>query len=115
MSYGYRWETETRPRVLERAGGQVERIGGRLVYRGGARCERCGGADWLRMRRGRRSLLDVAHLDGDRRNERDDNLAALCSKCHRAHDLPEVARKLHEHALDRKDGRRPLLNLEVNP
>lgn len=117
MSYGYRWETEIRPRILARAGGRMEpcgRGGCRQRYLGGARCENCHGADWWDLFKPprRRSRLDVAHLDGDRRNESDANLRVLCRKCHRKLDLPAVTQKLHEHALDRKDGRRPLLNLE---
>jgi hypothetical protein len=119
--------------VLLRAGGRVDPIwkGSRLVeliYRGGAKCEKCEAPDWVWIQcvipglelLERRSLLDVAHLDGDTCNEADTNLAALCRKCHRAHDLPAWAQKFRlwviqerEKRLDRKDGERPLLRMEV--
>ena len=44
----------------------------------GWRCERCGHAD----DRASGHVLTVHHLDGDKSNCRDWNLAALCQRCH---------------------------------
>ncbi len=32
-------------------------------------------------------ILEVAHLDGDRRNNAVENLAVLCCNCHKMHDI----------------------------
>lgn len=83
--YGHHWRTVTRPRVIKRCGG---------------RCERCG-------RRPRR--IDVAHLDGDAENMADENLAGLCSTCHKRHDYQRWAAKAIDTRRRRKDRGRPLL------
>jgi 5-methylcytosine-specific restriction endonuclease McrA len=36
---------------------------------------------------GLKSVLEVAHLDGNRTNNKLNNLAILCPTCHRMHDL----------------------------
>lgn len=41
----------------------------------------------------RRVVLTVAHLDQDINNNRLDNLAALCQRCHLNHDRPHNAAK----------------------
>jgi hypothetical protein len=79
----------TRPRILKRAGGQFEGD----IYLGGAHCERCGIADVPIVSVWTRSELDIAHLDGVPGHDDDENLAALCRPCHRAHDLAEWAAK----------------------
>ncbi|MDX3913794.1 MAG: hypothetical protein QHC79_09660 [Pseudosphingobacterium sp.] len=43
-------------------------------------------------------VLTVSHLDHDKTNNRFENLAALCQKCHLSHDI-------HEHVNNRKYGR----------
>ena len=43
-------------------------------------------------------VLTVAHLDHDKENNRFNNLAALCQRCHLKHDLPH-------HINNRKYGR----------
>ncbi len=45
-----------------------------------------------------RIILTVAHLDHDHNNSVDENLAALCQRCHLHHDR-------HQHASNRKYGR----------
>lgn len=84
--YGHKWRTVIRPAVLGRAG---------------HRCERCRAA----------GRLDVAHLDGDNTHDVVENLAALCRKDHRAHDLTAWRRKCHETRSARKDAARPLLGM----
>ena len=37
-------------------------------------------------------VLTIAHLDQDPTNNDDDNLAALCQRCHNRHDAPHRAR-----------------------
>lgn len=46
-------------------------------------------------------VLTVAHLDHDKTNNRFDNLAALCQKCHLSHDSAQ-------HVANRKYGRKTL-------
>jgi len=83
--YGHRWRTVTRPRILARDG---------------HRCRRCG----------RATRLDVAHVDGNNRNDDDANLGAFCRLCHRRYlDLVAWRRKCHETRAARKDAARPLL------
>lgn len=43
-------------------------------------------------------VLTVAHIDHDKANNDDANLAALCQKCHLNHDR-------HQHAENRRNGR----------
>lgn len=51
------------------------------------RCERCGARNLMEHPvNGKRTVLAVAHLDHDRGNNADDNLACLCQLCHLAHD-----------------------------
>lgn len=92
--------------------------------RAGDRCEWCGranGSMWMR-KPGHRSewepaaeglivdvlavqgykftkvVLTVAHVDRDKDNNDDSNLAALCQRCHLNHDR-------HQHAENRRNGR----------
>ena len=99
---GPQW-LETRARILERAG---------------YRCEACGAAAgalaWsYRQPRRRppaafrfaRIQLGVAHLNHEPGDDRAENLAALCRRCHLAHDKGQ-----HKHTrATRKDRGRPLL------
>jgi len=47
---------------------------------------------------GSKVVLTVAHIDRNKRNNRFDNLAALCQRCHLRHDL-------WQHVENRKYGR----------
>lgn len=47
---------------------------------------------------GSKVVLTVAHIDQDKNNNRFNNLAALCQRCHLWHDR-------HQHANNRKYGR----------
>lgn len=53
----------------------------------------------LRILRATRIVLTIAHLDGNKDNNRFLNLAALCQRCHLRHDL-------HHHIANRKYGRK---------
>lgn len=45
--------------------------------------------DWSRIVQ---VILTIAHLDQDPANNDDENLAALCQRCHNRHDAPHRAR-----------------------
>ncbi len=86
--YPRNWLTEIRPRILRRAGARPE---------AGieARCEHCTILNHCNVLRLRASgpvlvkiVLTIAHLDQDRLNNADDNLAALCQRCHLLWDRP---------------------------
>lgn len=113
--YGHHWRTVIRPRILARAGGVFDSRG---CYIGGASCERCRLPDVLPVGIWQRSQLDIAHLDGDITHQDDEDLAALCRRCHRALDFPEWAAKFGEwvrqqrkERIARKDSARPILKL----
>jgi 5-methylcytosine-specific restriction endonuclease McrA len=107
LHYGVHWYAEIRPAALERAG---------------YRCQRCGLVDGavgyrtrglfhpvpLRRRRGRDLVtihLQVAHDNHTPGDDREENLLALCARCHFLHD-----REKHKHTrAARKDQARPLL------
>ena len=55
-----------------------DKIAGRIKRKNGYKCERCGHPD----DRDSGHVLTVHHLDGDKANCRDWNLAALCQRCH---------------------------------
>ena len=63
------------------------------------KCEWCGAANYeAHPETGSKVILTVAHIDRDRRNNRFNNLAALCQKCHLNHDRKQ-------HIDNRKYGR----------
>lgn len=109
--YNHAWRTRTRPFILYRAGGRFPDA----KYAGAAKCERCG---WIDCLHDGCSELDVAHLvipPGEPGHDEPENLAALCRRCHRAHDYAEWARKCYETRSRRKDAARPLLQHSENP
>jgi 5-methylcytosine-specific restriction endonuclease McrA len=66
------WKTVIRPRILRRAGDC---------------CEFCGARNYEpHPRTGSKVILTIAHLDNRLVNHHDSNLAALCQRCHLAHD-----------------------------
>ncbi len=56
------------------------RLRNRLIREGFKeyRCERCGNTEWM----GEPIPLELHHQDGDRRNNRLENLTLLCPNCH---------------------------------
>lgn len=114
----------TRARILARAGGRFTLLG---EYLGGALCENCGeldgrlGArdeygvfhdqwespewDWLTRERGVRIQIGVAHKNHTPGDDRDENLAAWCRRCHLLYDADHHA----FNRATRKDAARPLL------
>lgn len=92
--YPPNWKTEIRPAILKRAGNRCEKCGvenGVFGYRDKAGVfHRSEGlqaeADVLDGHRVFRIVLTVAHLNHDRTDNRPENLAALCQRCHLLHD-----------------------------
>jgi hypothetical protein len=104
---GQRWAM-TRARILARTGGRFTLLG---EYLGGAACERCrriDGDSYFNWATGRDVTVQigVAHLKHmPRADERDDELAALCRRCHLLYDADHHT----FNRMARKDGTRPLL------
>lgn len=63
------------------------------------RCEKCGAENYKPHHvTGSKVVLTVAHLDHNKNNNRFQNLAALCQRCHLHHDR-------HQHTEARRYGR----------
>jgi hypothetical protein len=62
------------------------------------KCEWCGVENYTQTEKGSKIVLTVAHIDHDKNNNRFNNLAALCQKCHLKHDI-------NQHVDNRKYGR----------
>jgi len=63
------------------------------------KCEWCGAENYKSHPvTGSKVVLTVAHIDHDKTNNRFNNLAALCQRCHLRHDLKQ-------HVQNRKYGR----------
>jgi len=68
-------------------------------HRANNKCEWCGAMNYEpHPITGSKVVLTVAHIDHNKDNNRFDNLAALCQRCHLKHDLPQ-------HINNRKYGR----------
>lgn len=72
-----------RTRILERARGRCE-CTGRCGHDHGGRCDEIDRHPALYFRG--RVVLTLAHLDHQPENNADENLAALCQRCHLAYD-----------------------------
>mgnify|MGYP001397670851 CR=1 FL=1 len=71
------------PFVKERYPVDWPAISRRIRDRSGGKCEFCGAQNYQpHPVTGSRVVLTVAHLDHDTRNNADDNLRALCQRCH---------------------------------
>lgn len=110
--YPTNWASEIRPRILARAGNRCEKCkapNGETIWRGDAGVtymlpegdvfdsetgERLGSAKGSEYRGDRfvRIVLTIAHLhDPNPANCSDENLAALCQRCHLRHDAKQHA------------------------
>lgn len=110
--YPSNWKSEIRPRILERDGFRCKRClvenGSDLskrcckepIYNERGKCHSCG-------KRRPRVVLTIAHLDHDTTNNADDNLAALCQRCHLSHDAKFHASNARA-TRDRKSGQTTL-------
>ena len=68
--------------------------------RAGNRCEWCQPENYKpHPITGSEVVLTVAHLDHDPTNNDDNNLAALCQRCHNRHDGPKRASNRKHNAL----------------
>ncbi len=92
--YPANWKTEIRPAILKRAGNRCEKCGVPNLVQGyrdksgkfhALNAFQCGLAS-LCGHRVFRIVLTVAHLNHDRTDNRPENLAALCQRCHLLHD-----------------------------
>lgn len=50
----------------------------KLIQSRGYKCECCGNTEWL----GNLIPLEIHHKDGNRLNDKEDNLEVLCPNCH---------------------------------
>ena len=58
-----------------------------ILERAGNKCERCGAVNYEpHPITGSKVVLTIAHLDNDTTHNTDDNLEAMCQKCHLAYD-----------------------------
>jgi 5-methylcytosine-specific restriction endonuclease McrA len=77
----------------ERYPADWEEISLRIRARSGGRCEFCGAENYKpHPVTGSRVVLTVAHLDHDPQNCSDENLRALCQRCHLRYDARHHAR-----------------------
>jgi hypothetical protein len=89
------WRSEIRPRILSRAGNCCE---------GSPRYPRCRAANGQpHPVTGSTVVLTIAHMDHDVSNNADDNLAALCQRCHLTHDAQQHAANARQ-TRDRNSG-----------
>lgn len=109
QDYAPNWKTEIRPRILTRAKNRCEQCGLEnyshiirhkrypevcLIYDPDEMAYRLRGElvrlselpDGFDDRPEIRVILTIAHLDHDKSNNADDNLKALCQRCHLIHD-----------------------------
>lgn len=98
--YPKNWKSEIRPRILSRAGDRCEECGvpnRQLIYRDEK--------GWHLAPEGHESdamaldgvkfvmiILTIAHLDHDIENNEDENLKALCQRCHLRKDKGQHSR-----------------------
>lgn len=99
-NYPLDWLTAIRPRILQRADNKCEHCGlenGIVGYR-----DLAGNfwrfpsdpppSGWIAALRLTKIVLTIAHLDHNIQHNTDDNLAALCQRCHLIHDAKHHAR-----------------------
>ena len=98
--YPANWRTEIRPAILDRDG---------------HKCKFCGVVNYSlvdRYGKKTRVVLTIAHLNHDIKDNRYDNLAALCQRCHLRYDAEHHAKNAKA-TRDRKRGQADML--EVQP
>lgn len=111
-NYPADWHTNIRPRILEREDHRCKQCGVRNKadlpttccakphYNEKGKCQSCG-------RRRPRVVLTIAHLDHDITNNNDDNLAALCQRCHLTYDAKHHAANARKTRQRKKASERP--------
>lgn len=94
---------QIRARILDRAKGNCEWCGvpngaiGHRIRGEFEACSTCRDSDFGCGTKATRIVLTIAHItDPDPMNVADDNLAALCQRCHLAHDMDHHKRNAAE-------------------
>lgn len=92
-NYPPNWKTEIVPRIRKRSGGRCECMGECGLHKttsGPRRCCELNGekAKWAKGK----IVLTVAHLNHDPMDCRDENLKALCQRCHLRYDADHHAK-----------------------
>ena len=79
------------------------------------RCEWCGALHkYPHPVTGSRVILTVAHLDHQPENNKPDNLAALCQRCHNRYDAPHRRASLKRRR-DQESGQKQLFGSDEQP
>lgn len=74
------------------------------------RCEQCGALhNQLHLWGKARVILTTAHLDQDPTNNAEDNLRALCQRCHLNYDRPDNLKKAGITRARKRRNRQPLM------
>lgn len=73
-----------------------------ILTRAGNKCEFCGIENGATAATGAKVVLTIAHLDHTPENCADENLRALCQKCHNRYDAPHRA-ETRKNTLRRKE------------
>lgn len=100
--YPKNWKEISHRIRFERAGGQCEAsIQGEWIIKGTFRCTARHGQPHPIT--GSKVVLTVAHLDHTPENCADDNLAAMCQRCHLKYDAAHHAKNSRETRTKTKD------------
>lgn len=76
---GYKWVTETAPRIERGGCSEAVTLKKFLIERHGEICKKCGlPPEWM----GEPLTLQVDHIDGNSDNNNPENLRLLCPNCH---------------------------------
>lgn len=85
-----------------------KQIRSQILERAGNRCEFCGIENYSIRENGSKVVLTIAHLDNVPENCDQNNLRALCQKCHLSYDA-----KLHAaHAKETRERSQGIVKLE---
>jgi len=80
-----------RPENKSRYPKNWKEIRAKILDRAGHRCEFCGIENYAIRENGSKVVLTIAHLDHTPENCSEDNLKALCQKCHNSYDATHRA------------------------
>ena len=80
-----------RPENKSRYPNNWKEIRAKILDRAGHRCEFCGIENYAIRENGSKVVLTIAHLDHTPENCSEDNLKALCQKCHNSYDAKHRA------------------------
>lgn len=75
-----------RPENKNRYPANWKEIRAKILLRAGNKCEFCGIDNYAIRENGIKVVLTIAHLDHTPENCSDENLKALCQKCHNGYD-----------------------------